>query len=57
MWSPLTGALARACAELTAEKLALAEQLGEERLRFSLRLENVEEKVRGVRALGLVCTT
>lgn len=48
----LTKALARACAELAAEKLALTEQLDEERVRFRLRLETLQKTSRGVRALG-----
>jgi hypothetical protein len=50
----LTRALARACAELSAEKMALAEQLDEERLRFSLRLEAVQKKLRGAKPVTLV---
>jgi hypothetical protein len=50
----LTKALARACAELAAEKVALTEQLEEERLRFRLRLESLQKTSRGVRAFRLV---
>jgi hypothetical protein len=53
----LTRALARACAELAAEKMALAEQLDEERLRFSLRLEALQRKLRGRRVVSLVTDT
>jgi len=44
----LTKALAKVCAELAAEKVALSEQLEEERLRFTLRLEGLQKKLRGV---------
>jgi hypothetical protein len=50
----LTKALARACAELAAEKVALVEQLEEERLRFTLRLENLQKKLRGVKPVKLL---
>jgi len=50
----LTKALARACAELAAEKAALAEQLEEEQLRFSLRLEALQKKLRGVKPARLL---
>lgn len=49
----LTRALARACAELSAEKMRLTEQLEEERLRFSLRLEALQKKLRGVKHVRL----
>jgi hypothetical protein len=50
----LTKALARACAELAAEKMALAEQLEEERLRFSLRLEALQKKFRETKPVRLL---
>ncbi len=50
----LTKALASACAELAAEKVALNEQLEEERLRFRLRLESLQKTSRGARAFRLV---
>lgn len=50
----LTKALARACAELAAGKAALAEQLEEERLRFSLRLEALQKKLRDVKPVRLL---
>lgn len=50
----LTKALARACAELAAEKMALAEQLEEEGLRFTLRLEALQKKLRGTKHVRLL---
>jgi hypothetical protein len=50
----LTKALARACGELAAEKVALDEQLEEERLRFRLRLESLQKTSRGVRAFRVI---
>jgi len=50
----LTKALARACAELAAEKVALKEQLEEERLRFTLRLEALQKRLRGVKPVKLL---
>jgi AcrR family transcriptional regulator len=53
----LTKALARACAELAAEKVAFTEQLEEERLRFTLRLENLQKKLRGIKPVRLLHPT
>jgi hypothetical protein len=53
----LTKALARACAELAAEKAALSEQLEDDRLRFELRMESLQKKVRGAKSVGLVRAT
>jgi hypothetical protein len=50
----LTKALARACAELAAEKVALVEQLEDERLRFTLRLESLQKKLRGSKPVTLL---
>jgi len=50
----LTKALGRACAELAAEKIRLAEQLEEERLRFTLRLEALQKKLRGTKHVRLL---
>lgn len=50
----LTKALARACAELAAEKMALAEQLEEERLRFTLRFEALQKRLRATKPVRLL---
>lgn len=43
----LTKALARACAELAAEKIAMVEQLEDERLSFNLRVEHLQKQLQG----------
>lgn len=53
----LSKALARACAELAAEKAMLSEELEDERLRFTLRLEALQKELRGVRPVRLSCSS
>ena len=53
----LTGALARACAELAAEKIAMKELFDDERLSFQLKLEHLEKKPRGGKPVRLVRAT
>jgi hypothetical protein len=50
----LSAALARACAELAAQKSALQEQLADERTGFELRLRHLEEQLRGRRSVQLL---
>lgn len=49
----LTKALARACAELAAQKAALVEQLQDERVSFQLQVEHLQTKLGGERVVTL----
>jgi hypothetical protein len=50
----LTSALARACAELAAEKIAMKELFEDERLSFQLKLEHLEKKLRGAKLVRMI---
>jgi hypothetical protein len=50
----LTKALASACAELAAQQAALTEELEEERLRFQLRVEQMERHSTGKRSIRVI---
>jgi hypothetical protein len=50
----LVSALARACAELAAEKAALTERFEDERLRLQLRVDHLEKQLHGSKHITLL---